>query len=318
MRVFYIGRFYHSWNTENYVVYAMKQNGVDVVKRVYTCTGDISSYTRQIEKSKPDVVLFSKASNRCFADLIQWCRERGIITVCWLWDLYWGYRSQRPSQFLCDLLFSTDGGHDTSWVDYGANHRLLRQGIHEPDHKLYTADKDVDIAFVGSANSYKQRRVLTRWLTSTYGGRVHYHTNLRGLALNQELARTKIVVGDTYPVKNYWSNRVYEILGRGGFLLFPETVGLDTEFTDGVHYVSYRRNDFRHLHSRIKYYLEHEEEREKIRQAGFEQCSEYTYTSRVKALLAEVEAFKSGAGMVATLAPQARPLAPQLQALGIG
>jgi hypothetical protein len=308
MKVFYIGKFFHSWNTENYVAHALKQNVAEVVKRVYTSTGQASSYINQIKKHKPDFVLFSKASSRCFKELIEWCKENNVLTVCWLWDLYWGYRPQRPPQFMCDLLFSTDGGHPMSWEDYGANHQVLRQGIHEPDHRLFENSKSVDIAFVGSTNSYKQRRILTRWLTSTYGDRISFHSNLRGLDLNKELAKTKIVVGDTYPVKNYWSNRVYEILGRGGFLLFPETVGLDSEFTDKVHYVSYPRGNFRALRDRISYYLAHDEEREKIRQAGFEKCGEYTYTSRVKELLTRIAAYKATGSVVIPLAPKATAL----------
>ena len=293
MKFFYLGKFQYTYSTENYVTYALEQNGVQVIKRPYTSTGNLQSYTEQITKHQPDVVLFSKVSNECFEDLIDWCRDQGILTVCWLWDLYWGYRYQRPPQFLCDMLFTTDGGHANNWESMGANHQVLRQGIHEPEHIIYQSSPKTDLAFIGTTSSHLQRRRLAQWLNGVYRDRITWHTNLRGLPLNQKLAETKIIVGESYPSENYWSNRVYEILGRGGFLLFPETPGLDKEFTDGVHYVSYRRDEYLELEHLISYYLAHDKERESIRQAGFKKCGEYTYTVRTKELLGHIAAYRT-------------------------
>lgn len=296
MKVFYIGKFHRFFNTENYVSHALEQNGAMVVKRPYTSTADFASYTAQIEKHQPDIVLFCKATSKCFPELILWCRERKVTTVCWVWDPYWGFRNPAlyPPQFKSDLLFTTDGGHPQNWIDYGANHHVLRQGIHEPDHIIYQSKPRVDLAFVGTLARYGQRDLLINWLRNVYKSRVAWHTSTRGLDLNRALAETKIVVGTTWFSNHYWSNRVYEILGRGGFLLFPETVGLDEEFTAGVHYVSYPRNDFKTLGELIKHYCTHDAERERIRNAGFERCARYTYTSRVKDLLQKVEEHVQG------------------------
>ena len=288
MKVFYIGKFLNYWNTENYVAYALQQNNIEVVKRFFTCTGTLFSYTEQIEKANPDFVLFSKVESGCFPKLISWCKEHHILTVCWLWDLYWGYRKQRPAQFLCDMLFTTDGGHAEEWVDHGSNHFVLRQGIHEPDHVLYPIEPIHDLAFVGSQGSTKERKSLTNWLRSRYGTSIKWYSTTRGLDLNRVLASTKIVVGASHPLPNYWSNRVYEILGRGGFLLFPETVGLEEEFTDGVHYVSYKRNNFGALEQTISHYLQDHAKREQIRLQGFDKSLEYTYTTRVAKLLQSI------------------------------
>ena len=110
------------------------------------------------------------------------------------------------------------------------------------------------------------------------------------MSLNKALSEVKIVVGASYPSNYYWSNRIYEITGRGGFILHPETFGLDEEFTDGVHYVSYRRNNFTQLQNKIQYYLENDEEREQIREAGYRHCSQnLTYTHRVQSLLTTIQ-----------------------------
>lgn len=288
MKIFYIGKFLKPWATESYVAHALQERGAEVFKREYTETMTLSNLISQVEKHQPDFVLFSKVTSPVFKDFIDWCKASGILTVTWLWDLYWGYRPAAPVQFTADMLFTTDGGHEDRWETIGANHKVLRQGIHEPEHVIYPFNPSHNLAFVGLPDYYARRRELTRWLKRTYSSSIQWHNTTRGLALNRLLSETKIIVGDSYPSPKYWSNRVYEILGRGGFLLFPETEGLEEEFTDGVHYVSYKRGDYEHLRNRISYYLSHDDEREQIRQEGFKKCGEYTYTSRVRELLEHI------------------------------
>lgn len=303
MKIFYIGNFLRDWNTENYVVHGLQRNGAYVHKRVYTSTSGLNSYASQILHQKPDLVLFSKVASPCFSDLIKWCRNNKITTATWLWDLYWGFRPHKPPQVYADLLFTTDGGHDEQWKSIGANHHTLRQGVHEPEHQMVMSDLTRDLAFFGSRNYCRQRLELTNWLNFTYGRQITWHSTTRGIELNRALGRTKIVIGDSYSSANYWSNRVYEILGRGGFLLFPETPGLEAEFTAGEHYVSYPRGDRAELIRLIRYYLSHDNEREVIRMKGFLKCGEYTYTSRCRELLDEVQAYQAQANSTAGKAP---------------
>ena len=104
---------------------------------------------------------------------------------------------------------------------------------------------------------------------------------VRGLPLNELYANTKIVVGDSQPSDYYWSNRLYETLGRGGFLLHPYTKGIEEEFEDGKHLVLYERDNMKDLFEKIDYYLAHDDEREKIRKAGHEHVKKhFTYKQR--------------------------------------
>ena len=289
MLILYLGKFHKEHNTERYVDYALRQHGVQVVRRPFTESMAYSSLIRKVEDVCPDVVLFSKPAAPCFRDFIEYCRAAGILTVCWQWDLFWGYRPQRLPQFKADLLFTTDGGHEDRWKQIGANHQVLRQGIHKPDHQWFDGNYTHDVAFVGNSTAYRERRRLVQWLRNTYRGRFIHHTQTRGLDLNRALARVKIVVGDSFPSPYYWSNRVYEILGRGGFLLMPSTKGLDSEFQDGVHYVSYPRRDFAALKRSISHWINNDEDRERIRRSGFDHCGkEYTYEHRVGVLLEKI------------------------------
>jgi spore maturation protein CgeB len=116
---------------------------------------------------------------------------------------------------------------------------------------------------------------------------------VRGLKLNKLYWSTKIVVGDTlcidFKYPDYWSDRVYETLGRGGFLIHPYVSGMEREFEDKKHLVFYEYGNFKQLKELIDYYLEHDEEREAIRKAGHELVKEkYTYKNRWEYILKEL------------------------------
>lgn len=298
MRVLYLGKFAKSYATENYVAHAFESLGHEV-KKYNLARSTFSGTCWHIQEFRPDIILTAKASKPHFSRLIPWCNARNITTVCWQWDLFFGYRrGPLPRQFFSKHLFTTDGGHEPNWISSGINsHQVLRQGIHEPEAVLYDSLKTprYDVAFVGSNNTYQQRRHLFNWLRNTYGNRFIHIKDKRGITLNKALANVKVVVGDSYNVKNYWSNRIYEMTGRGGFLLHPKTVGLDSEFVDGEHYISYPRigrvtstqHFNRHLKPLIEKWIDpqHEEERQSIRVAAMNHCKEnYTYAKRVEKL----------------------------------
>lgn len=93
--------------------------------------------------------------------------------------------------------------------------------------------------------------------------------------------------GQTFFTGN--SDRVYETLGRGGFLIHPWIDGMELEFQDCEHLVYYEYGDFAGLKAKIDYYLEAHEERECIRSAGHEYVKRHcTYMHRMAAILEAV------------------------------
>lgn len=298
MRVLYIGKFIYHHSTENYVTYALKQHGCEV-RQLEVSTMKSFQYTKEIiQRFKPDFILFSKPEPVEAASILAYCAGHGIPTVCWQWDLFFGHetRSQKklPYQFLSDLLMTTDGGHQKEFETYGFNHQVLRQGIHQPDAKRIQSSRHLwDVMFVGASEFgvHPSRTELVNWLQSTYGDRFKLVNDCRGMDLNRKLSKAAIVVGDSYPTEtgHYWSNRIYEILGRGGFLLHPETAGLDEEFEAGTHYVSYRRGNFSELRDLISHYLTFPSLREAIQARGHEYTkTRLTYIHRVAELLGKV------------------------------
>jgi len=296
MRILYLGKFERHYRTENYVAYSLVSLGHQVIKfPILSNNVVLGSRARQVtEQTQPDLVLFSKSHFMNIKGYVRWLRSKDIKTVCWLWDLFLGFGRRLPPQATeVDYLFSTDGGHQQEFEKRKINHRILRQGIPEAlSYQLPQRDYQHDVAFIGSLYT-PQRENLVQWLKDTYGPRFIHHTRTRGTDLNLAVSRVKVVVGDSYPSPNYWSNRIYEVLGRGGFFLHPETTGLGEEFTDCDHYVSYKPVSssarYSDLRSAIDTYIGDDHERLRIASRGFGLVSErYTYRRRCERLLSDV------------------------------
>jgi len=192
---------------------------------------------------KPDILMYAKMKIdfRFKAELIQGCKKRGIKTVCWVPDLYWGlgreYRIYADPIFKSDFVCTPDGGNDSRWKEAGVNHFTVRQGVYPTDCFVGTKDdKYPEIVFVGCANGeWPYRGSLIRFLTSTYGKKFHWYgvhdsDEIRDSELNTLYSSAKIVIGDSLHSPRYWSNRIYETIGRAGFIIHPMIEGLDEEY----------------------------------------------------------------------------------------
>jgi hypothetical protein len=180
----------------------------------------------------------------------------------------------------------------------------IHAGVFDQDcYMLPPSDERQDVIFVGSRSyhpEWQYRPQLIDWLQENYRGRFTRYAGdtpkgtTRGRELNQVYADTKVAIGDSlclnfdYPY--YWSDRVYETLGRGGFIIHPYIKGMEQDFEGGKHLVFYKFGDFDDLKRKINYYLERTEERESIRKAGHEHVKEHhTYKNRWQSILEELE-----------------------------
>ena len=199
-------------------------------------------------------------------------------------------------------MFTADGDpeHAKLFESKGIKHRWIRPGVYEPECYEGTFDPRFasDVGFVGSWRWYhdewRYRLELARFLKRTYRGRLGLWPQanqpaVRNDDLNNLYASVKVVVGDScnpgFGLSRYWSDRVYETMGRGGFLIHPYVEGLRDEFTEDE-LVLYPFGDFAALKSLIDRYLADEEERERIRKAGHEKVKNHcTYTHRMTEVL---------------------------------
>lgn len=299
--IFFVGKFKKIWD-EECIAQSLETLGLKVIRHEEGDT--VESILDHIKQTQPDLVLFAKL--QVIGDgnvLIDTLREWKIPTASWTFDLFFDYvREGKVAHlpfFRADYVFTTDGGHQGRFEKMGINHFCLRQGIFEPEAFILEGEKTRDIVFVGSDNRYHPYRTrLMNFLKETYGERFEWigrdnSDAVRSLDLNKLFSETKVVIGDSVYSPHYWSNRIYESLGRGAFLISPDVPGLEEEFEYYKHFIPYTLGDFEGLRKKIDYYLANDSERESIRRAGFEFTKQnYTYTKRCERLLQVVTGIK--------------------------
>lgn len=156
--------------------------------------------------------------------------------------------------------------------------------------------KKYDVCFVGHVqettnyNGFSRIEALDRLFKEFpnfyYGSR---HPAFPNKNLFEDAAKkfslSKIVFNIS--IKDDINMRVFETLSTGSFLLTNWIPTLGDLFEDGKHLVTYKSLD--EMVEKAKYYLEHEEEREKIAQAGYQEfIAKHTYKHRVESILSRV------------------------------
>ena len=148
--------------------------------------------------------------------------------------------------FYTEHLFSPDGNHEQSFLDLGTgvNHHYLPPAVLESSCYLgqkRAAYSNLQVAFVGSERYHPEwphRLHLLAEARKQYGDRFglfghEQGKKIRGRMLNDLYASVPVILGDSLCLdqefSTYWSDRVYETLGRGGLLVMPEIYALNVE-----------------------------------------------------------------------------------------
>lgn len=285
-----VGKF-TNLHDEEYIARSFEMLGCEVF-RIPQHLNDFD-IAQELAKNKPDILLYSKwtPQDKTWREILKQKRE-GLKTVCWLFDLYFGYpreyQVRNASFFRSDYVFTTDGGHQVDFFNAGIKHICIRQGIYKEECVRKRIKKaKYEVVFVGSENPlYMERNNILYKLAFDFNFKWFGRKNTnekRGMDLNDLYAETKIVVGDSVYSPYYWSNRVVETLGRGGFLIHRDVPGLKDEYPDIVTY----DGTYEDLKKKIRYYLDNEMERREIIQKNFELVKKkYTMDKRCKELLA--------------------------------
>lgn len=296
-KIVYLGNFTRLYDEEG-IAKSLEKLGHTVIRIAEQ--GYIATTPQEIVKEGPDFVLYAKLKIPMVwrQGFFQAMRDYKIKTVCWIPDLFIGlgrekYINVPESIFQADFVCTPDGGHDEKWKEWGINHHTLRQGIY--DEECYSGEAQnlpSSIAFVGTQNGeFPYRQKLMMELARHYSDMFRWYGRLtsyeiRGSHLNELFASIPIIIGDSVYSPQYWSNRIYETLGRGGFLIHPNIPGLEKEFIYYKHFVPYDYGDMDGLFEKIDYYLTHDTERKFIAQQGQEFVKEnHTLLHRCRQLL---------------------------------
>lgn len=139
--------------------------------------------------------------------------------------------------------------------------------------------KKYDISFVGHINNQKRMEALDKLFKNIpnffYGTKIFEKC---AMIYNQ----SKVVFNISH--LDDANMRLAESMGTGSFLLTENIPSIHDLYEDGVHLVTYNNMD--DAIEKAKYYIEHDEEREKIAKAGYELAlSRDTYAHRVNQVL---------------------------------
>lgn len=308
--VVFLGNFRVDYTSETHHALSLEALGHKVIR------------LQETEAKSEDI--YDKASK---ADLFVWVHTHGwrtpgrtnmsqvlkqlkadkVPTMTYHLDLWFGLQRQKDLESVpvykdIEYFFTVDK-RMADWFNKETDVKghYIPAGVYDAECQYRQSVPQKNVIFVGSRKyhpEWKYREQLISWLERTYRNWFEHYGNggiksIRGKELNRLYWNTKVVVGDSlcinfdYPY--YWSDRVYETIGRGGFIIHPYIKGMEDEFEDKKHLVFYEYGNFDQLKQLIDYYLENDEEREKIRIAGHELVkNNYTYKHRWEQILKEL------------------------------
>ncbi len=314
MKIAYIGNRKNldkdgkSFNTENHIALTLEKLG-NVVQFIQE--NEIIPGTLPELVAGANMFLWTRTwPGKVTIEDLRAIEAQAIPTVSFHLDKYAGI--QRSGGLDNDVfwrtkfVFSPEGSPQSAAIfkSHGINQRYLPAGVFEDE--CYIAEPvekfKHDIVFVGSGRTYMHpewrdyRISLMDFLEHTYGNRFRKYGApeypIRGHELNQLYASSKIVIGDTlckdFMDYSYFSDRQWEVSGRGGCLCMPYIAGITDFFVDRKEIILYSFGNWVQLKNLLDYYLDptNDEERERIRRAGHERTKrDHTYTVRMKQML---------------------------------
>lgn len=309
MKIAFIGNHSISFSTESHHAKTFEKLGHTVI-RFQENSSSVDAVMK--EAVNCDMLYFTHThsyrldTNERMVYMFTELKRLNIPTVGYHLDLFMGIERQKDLQtdpywqiehfFTVDKSMSEFLNANTQIKGY-----YLPAGVYEDE--TYMTEPDLnkfphEIVFTGSFgyhSEYPYRQKLINWLKETYGNKfAHYggggHPTKRGHELNVLYASAKIVIGDTlckdFNYSNYFSDRAFEVPGRGGFMIFPYIKGIEEMYDLGKDIATYTYNDFEGLRKAIDYYLENNELRESMRLSGHNKVkSTHTYSHRLTSLL---------------------------------
>lgn len=296
MRIAYVGNFEPEYSTENDVRKAFEHLGHEVIKLQegdkFNPNKASFETVREVALSS-DMLLWTGTWGDAYnlgdvLDLFHELALRKIPSATLHLDTFWGTsRGGRKwwlePMFHTAYIFTADGDYQEEWKAFGKNHVWLPPAVrHDAVHfGKFREEYACDVGFAGSNGrgyhedvwTYRKELVdnlrsmcqRNGWTFKNPGG--DQEKISRNDDMNDFYASAKITVGDSLCLKkedsHYWSDRVPEAIGRGGFLIMPRIKALNArdlpkDDVNGLftHETMYDWGDWADLENKIKYWLD--------------------------------------------------------------
>lgn len=311
MRIVYVGNFKHSWCTEVHVTRdAERIEGVKVARiQEPRLQRSYEHFFAQVERvaADADVLVYQRTWGLPPEAIDMWRRieANGCQTISYHLDLYLGLEREQGIEddpfWRTGVVFTADGDPrtTTALAKHGIDHRWMPAAI-VSDEAVPGVAHNVgvhEVLFMGSAGAryhpeWPWRRTLLMGLDKRYGPRFlrlpRDGVRVHGPQLSGLYASMPVVVGDSLALPghcNYWSDRFYETVGRGGYLIGPNVPGIQQHFKSGEHLDLYELGDLDHVFELVDQALANRDDAREIARAGQAHvAANHTYTHRVRAI----------------------------------
>lgn len=313
--ILYIGNFRPEYSTENDVRKGFEALGHQVIPIQEDLDGAPHQFAKHIVET--DLLLWTStwdhsAIGNAANGVAYQCARNGVPSAAYHLDTFWSTRRGGRAwwnnpMWRMQHVFTVDA--DPRWDFFGVNHHWLPAGIrHDACYIGEPRTEYVcDVAFVGAdgvntpyhndvpGGEYRVELVRQLWAMCERNGWSFRNPGGsepkvdRGGDLNDFYASTKVVVGDSLKQANpedtlYWSDRVYETLGRGGLLVMPKIWALADQFSRRL--PLYDWGDWDLLERKIGAYISTPMVRRAIREETFEIVRDHhTYKNRAQTIL---------------------------------
>lgn len=253
-----------------------------------------------VDTHKPDFVFLAKDVR--YNEIIETLAKK-VLTVMWNVDVRDDINtfldSNGPMYEYCHLKFTIGKGNLDKYREVGIkNIHWLSEGIspiwHRSESLVYKDlfEYTADAAFAGSDLGVHSGRCAV--LNALENGPFDFirYTNVFNREHNKMCQCTKVNIGHSgWPkVELSMSARDYRIMGAGGFLLTNYVEGMENWFEIGKMCDVYRSPE--ECLEKIKYYLEHEDERKAMAEYGQKVVHEkHKFSDRLKEVIEKVAAY---------------------------
>lgn len=326
--VLFCGPIDEPLNSGRYMIAGMEKLGYKVIGYDYRTNNHYENdILKIVETEKPDFV-FTLKGEKFSPDYVRKIKASGCTTILWFTVLFledWMITLAQEFDFVLvnadnnRIFLEEKGVRNVHWFHQGFDPEFF--GIANlPDGNI-SEKYYADVAMIGSMGKpiYQKRSELVARLRQEkidikwWGPRLSRQLrNLRYFWTGVHLAwagrevymkdfadviqHTRIFIGqdaDTPVPGKYLSNRIFAVMGCGGFYLGRRTPGMETVFDIGREMDVFDTDD--EMLEKIRYYLKNEEARRRIARAGQQRVlTDYTYEQQMRKIFNWVSQHQRG------------------------
>lgn len=286
MKIIFVGAFGEK-STNVAQARGFEENGCEVTNFPYRdFRNKDEELTNLCKRTSPHLVFISKG-NGLSANSVRAC-NRICKTVLWYMDPLCVFNDNLIEKIKEVNYFVTGlEGIKSYGLKYNPKSVFIQQNA---DEKIFKPVDDIaykwDATFIGKILppnkinewniTWSDRRLWHEYLSSW--DEINYaHLSGWNEKHNEIVNKTKVNLNFSHTDRTGASARIYKIMSSAGFLMSTPWYNMEKTFIDGEDFVSfYNPQD---LKNKINYYLEHEEERNKIRMSGYKKVME-NYTPK--------------------------------------